>query len=363
MNNKKNKFKLYIKAFMFSCIMTMPFHSYGQDLIPFTNQMTGKKGFMDESGKIIIKPTFESVSPFYDGISVVYDEMKNYYINTSGQIIWDSEKYYQTTKRINRVTFDLKNFSCGYGLVSAGIEYFFIDKTGKMVSPTYRYAESFSDDKSIIYKEGKLFAINKSFQILFEIEVDPYDRGEYFGFYNDGLMRVKNIQNVWGYLDSNGKLCLKPSYIYPGKFYNGHAIVRDINGKWMVINKKGEMKFEFEMKQHWDFPESMSLLFKDKLIYTPEIGIIHIVSLLDNSEKEVKLAKLSLDYYEGIQPIIVGNYIFYDGKALDLNGNIIWQLDKFKSIKSILYGKYLLIEKTYDDVHLYKSDGTEIIFP
>lgn len=350
MNNIKRKIKYYSKELIFVCLLIISFKSYGQDLIPFTNQMTGKKGFIDESGKIIIKPNFDEVSPFYDGIAIVRDGMENYYINSLSQ-------------KILKEPYRIHNFSCGYGLVQANKEYFFIDKTGKVVSPKYRYAMSFSDDKAIIFKENKLFAVNKSFQILFEIEVDPYHSGEYFGYYNNGLMPVKNIKNMWGYLDSNGKLSLKPSYIYPGKFCNGHAIIRDLYGKWMVINKLGEKIYEFGMKQHWDMPAGHSFLIKDKLIYNPERGVFHIVSLSDKSDKEVIISDLSDDFNQGYAPVALENYIFCGGKAFDLNGNIVWKLDKFRSIKSILYGKYILVEKSYDDVHLYKYDGTEIIYP
>ncbi len=351
MNNVRHKIRNYHKELLSICFVILSLYGFGQDLFQFTNQMTGKKGFMDESGKIIIKPNFDEVSPFENGIATARDGTGNYYINSLGQ-------------KILKDPYQLHNFSCGYGMVETNKDFFFIDKTGKVVSPKYRFAWSFSDDKAIIINENKLFAINKSFQILFEIEVDPYHSGEYFGYYNDGLMPVKNIKNVWGYLDSNGKLSLKPNYIYPGKFYNGRAVVRDIYGKWMVINKMGEKIYEFEMKEHSDFPGNNCLLFKDKLIYRPETGVIHIVSLSDNSEIEVNIDVLSVYNMERFfRPVIIGDYIFYGGKTIDLDGKIIWQLDKFKSIESILYGKYILIEKAYDDVHLYKYDGTEIIFP
>lgn len=328
--------------------MILSSHGFSQVLFPFTNQMTGKKGFIDESGKIVIKPNFDEVSSFYDGIAIAEDGMEKFYINSLGQ-------------KILKNPFKIHDFSCGYGLVETNKEYYFIDKTGKVVSPKYRYANSFSDDKAIILKENKLYAINKSFQILFEIEVDPRNSGEYFGYFHDGLMPVKNIKDEWGYLDSNGSLTLKPSYSYPGKFYNGHAIVLDKEGKCMLINKIAEKIYEFKMERNFTMPSF--LLFKDKLIYTMGRGIIHIVSLQDKSEKVVNVSELSKYDHIEIGPKIVGNYIFYDGKALDLDGNIIWQLDKFKCIKSVLYEKYLLIEKANDDIHLYKYDGSEIIFP
>jgi len=324
--------------------------AYSQDLIPFKNQMTGNLGYMDESGNKVIKAQFYKASTFSDGIAIVSDRLSTYYINRTGTKIFESP-------------YEIEDFSNGYGVARGNRQSYFVNNTGKIVSPVYRYAKSFSDNKAIVWIDGKVCAINKSFKVLFEIEVDPVKTGNYFGQFSNGMMPVNDINNKWGYVDNAGKLVIKPSYVFPGKFYNGRAIVQDTYGKWMVINKIGEKNYEFEMKQHWDMPEYMSLLFKDKLIYTPKRGVIHIVSLLDNSEIEVNIAALSNDYDANIRPEIIGDCIFYDGKAIDLEGKIIWQLDNFRHIESNLYGKYILIEKAYDDIHLYKYDGTEIIFP
>lgn len=349
---KKASIKTPIVLFLITLFNGFVIDAYSQELIPFKSQMTGKYGYMNESGKIVIKAQFYKVSEFSNGIAIVSDVLTTFYINETGATILKAPS-------------EIESFSNNYGIVRSSGGSYFVNSTGKTISPIYRYAIPFSENIAIVWISGKVMAINKLFKTLFEIEIDPTRYGEYFGQYSDGMMPIKNIQNKWGYINNVGKIVIKPSYIYPGKFLNGYAIVYSSELKWHVINKVGDSICSFNFKESFDYQSKNCFLIKDKLIFRPKTGIIRIVSLVNNSSIDVKIKMTENEEMEKkfICPIILKDYIFYDGKIIDLDGKIVWQIDKFKKIETTYYNKYILVEKTDNDFHLYKYDGTEISFP
>ncbi|MCI0472893.1 MAG: WG repeat-containing protein, partial [Ignavibacteria bacterium] len=85
----------------------------------FRIEADGKYGYIDTTGKIIIKPQFDNARDFYEGLAVVGIGQKWGYIDKTGMIVIESEYDY------------VYNFSEGLAIVELGEKYGAIDLTGK----------------------------------------------------------------------------------------------------------------------------------------------------------------------------------------------------------------------------------------
>lgn len=76
-----------------------PINDFNDGLASFfvgNNWETGKWGFIDKTGKIIIKPIFDEAESFYNGLAYVKTADLEGYINKQGNFIWSREKEKET---------------------------------------------------------------------------------------------------------------------------------------------------------------------------------------------------------------------------------------------------------------------------
>lgn len=141
-------------------------------LFPITEQ--NKIGFIDSSGKIIIKPVFLSAGEFSEGLAPA-------------------------------------RIAGTYG---------YIDKTGKFViRPKYDYATNFSEGLAIVYIGDKPFFINKSGQKIFENTfaiISPFKNGRSI---------VQTSSKKYGCIDKTGKLVIDTIFSQINRFVDGLAVV------------------------------------------------------------------------------------------------------------------------------------------
>lgn len=70
--------------------------------------------------------------------------------------------------------------------------------------------------------------------------------------YADGLLRVKNQQDLYGFVDKSGKTIVAPKYSYANNFNNGYAVCRkdagdeDTPSRYVVIDKNGDEKLSIK---------------------------------------------------------------------------------------------------------------------
>lgn len=165
---------------------------YSEGLALFFDK-DNKAGYVDEGGRIVIKPQFEKADSFKEGLALVLIE--------------------------NR---------CGY-----------IDQKGNMIiQPEYEYAGSFSEGLAEAKINGKYGYINKKGEVEIPAQFDVCSE------FKDGLACVL-IGEAYGYIDKKGKIVINPKYYDANPFSNGYAVVCDIAGEdsgYGCIDKKGELK-------------------------------------------------------------------------------------------------------------------------
>lgn len=188
-----------------------------------------KKGFADQSGKIVIPIVYDHISSeFWENpVTIVKYKGKYGVIDTLGRqqipVIYDN---------LTPASGNL------YKVSQDGIEYFIgLDNREKLVykNSGYEFINEFgADGMASIKRKGAWGAIDKTGKEVLS-PILPYGR---LGNFSEGLAPFQKEGN-WGYLDTTGKEVISPIYIEAGRFINGRAMVKQKN-KQFYIDKTGK---------------------------------------------------------------------------------------------------------------------------
>jgi len=165
---------------------------------------SGKWGYRDKSGNVIIKPQFSlEAGNFSEGLASV-------------------------GVRREKEVYGRPNFQYGY-----------IDQTGKFViPPKFDFAGDFKNGLAEI-REGKEFTQN-----IFEKTVSFFrNMIPVIG----GTTPGKNVPGKYGCIDNKGDYVIKPIFDYMGNFENEKALAQ-IGKKWGYVDKKGDFIIKFKAK-------------------------------------------------------------------------------------------------------------------
>lgn len=137
-----------------------------------------------------------------------------------------------------------------------------IDASGKyIVKPKYNYIGEFSDNRAIVNDSKEFKVIDEKGTVLFKSD-------NYIGYYQDGVAVFadldKNSQWIYGYVDKQGKIIIKPQYKSAGNFKKGRAVIQIDDNEYAIINKSGEILKSFNHPFVGDINEGL-LPFKEKM--------------------------------------------------------------------------------------------------
>ena len=179
----------------------------------------GKWGFIDKTGKEVIKLKYENVQSFKDGIAWVE------YKGDWGLI--DPTEKVLLPFCYNQV------ISLGEGLYKVKYNYEELKKESKKYDALKEVmsknsvsgvTKGYILDGGIIDKTGKELKLKKYYQ-----EFRPF---------SEGLAAVK--YSLWGYIDTTGKEVIDGYYLVAGDFKDGKAKVKDEKGREFYIDKTGK---------------------------------------------------------------------------------------------------------------------------
>lgn len=145
-----------------------------------------KWGVIDDKGKFIVKPKYEHISEYSEGLAEVRIAGKSGYIDQNGKLV------------ISAAFNHAGLFNNGLAPVASGDSSYYIDRKGKRTLPgKYEDADIFSSGLAAVKQNGK-----------------------------------------WGYINGNGKTAIPFAYDNATSFTGEYAVVT-INSKKGVINKQG----------------------------------------------------------------------------------------------------------------------------
>lgn len=236
-----------------------------EDLIPVKDTKTGKFGFMDSYGKLVINYQFDDAYEFKEGFAAVYKNYKAGFINKFGNLVMP----YQ---------FDAADsFSCGLASVfdTVNNKYGFIDTSGSLAIP-YKFDDASYFNKGLAPVKDPNTNMYGFINTKGEVII-PFNFEHARSFSNDGLaivskyLYIKNDSNIEGYVEiQDGVIDTKGNIIYDynkfdsliSDFSDGLARVFDKNtNKYGFINTFGELVIPCEFDYVEDFENGIALAY------------------------------------------------------------------------------------------------------
>jgi hypothetical protein len=227
--------KLY--TLLISILFVNAMYSQGNGLHKFADNKTNLYGFMDETGKIIIKPQFLITDDFSEGLCFVSKDImqRGYhwiFIDTLGNTIIDLHNDFADT-----------GFSQGYARVSSLDKTWFIDKSGNKM-----FGRTFADGLGT-FSEGFALVNDVQFEDFYYINLkgEKVDylpaRGRIF---SKGLAAFYKEETGHGVTDTLGNIIISGLE----NVYHYHETSDDYlkvkkNGKWGFIDRSGKLIFDF----------------------------------------------------------------------------------------------------------------------
>lgn len=198
-----------------------------------SNGAQGKFGFVDQSGKVQIKATYEQADDFAEGLAVVQPDAaarKFGFINTKGDLVIKAE--FDSAGR----------FSEGLARVAKDGKVGYIDRDGKVVIPLeYESGKDFKEGLVAVSKEGKYGFADKTGKLVIETKY------RFTSDFSEGLALAVNDEGKAGYIDAKGAEVIPPTFKYAGPFKEGLALaITEVDGKpvYQYITKTGKPAFD-----------------------------------------------------------------------------------------------------------------------
>jgi hypothetical protein len=97
-----------------------------------------------------------------------------------------------------------------------------------------------------------------------EFVIGPAPNEKYYGNFSSGLVRMKNEDRTYSYIDTTGKVVLPGKYREANDFSHGFAVVSVTGGKKQIINTKGEVLYEGVFVDAWFMDEVIVITFESR---------------------------------------------------------------------------------------------------
>ncbi len=193
-------------------------------------------GYIDKSGKNVIKHQFDLAEAFECGMARVTVDGKFGYINKSGEMVIPTE--YDEYSR---------EFSEDMVALHKDDKFGFADKSGNIVIPfEYDYAYDFKDGIAPVKKDGLYGYIDKSGNVVIDFKF------KWAGSFCEGLARVRTGLKDYGYIDHTGEIVLDLKADYAFDFNEGTAVIHEYD-HMALIDKQGNFIRNFNQVQ-WVYP-------------------------------------------------------------------------------------------------------------
>jgi len=178
-------------------------------------------GFIDLKGDFVVTPQFDAAINFREGLARVQIGDKWGFINRAGKVVIQPIFYDSGAL----VSADAGSFYDGLARMSVGTDrtrakWGFIDRTGKFViNPIYDGAWFFDHGIAAVEVAGKWGFINKKGSW---VAAPQFDDSYTPAFFSDGLAAVR-VKDKYGYVDKTGHLAITPQFRRANKFQDGFA--------------------------------------------------------------------------------------------------------------------------------------------
>ncbi|MBR0050059.1 MAG: WG repeat-containing protein [Prevotella sp.] len=264
-------------------------------------------------------------------------------------------------------------------------EYFTAEAEPKKVGGEYRSAGLFYEDVAPCVEKGKDYIqfIHKDGSVAFELKDVDGAKVDWVGRFHDGLAPFK-AGHLIGYVDTHGKVAIKPQFLRAGRFSEGYALVvdtakgndvafRDSAGhRVSIITVDGNL-----LETSFMSTDSIGDRVSEGLIVSSEAPIDTIPRLYKFVDPMGNTIVPEHEDYLAISNMSGTHFAFYNGTAWGIADNqatvkLTPRYDKVVAITNVsvvacLYGKYkfldfsdMQISKSFDEI-ISLEDGSHFI--
>jgi len=296
----------------------------------------GKYGYIDTTGKIVVRPQYDWAGDFSEGLAPVAVGGKWIsHKHRSGQLGYIDK----TGKMVIPARYSYAGGFCG-GLAAVAVggkwerdelvdeQYGYIDKNGQMAIPAqFRWAGNFFEGLAAVTRTaGESECIDQAGQIV----------NQPCGRFSDGLRRfvsgehtsyLDRLTSRWvstrkkGYIDRVGQIVIPVQYEGAGSFAEGLAPVM-VGGQWGFIDKTGKAIIALQYDYAKEFSEGLAAVhvgtkwYVDAYSgghwgYIDKTGQLIIPAEFDNGET----------FTRGLAEVVAGHKWGY----IDKSGKYVWQ--------------------------------------
>ena len=302
---------------------------FSEGLAAFENE-DGKHGYIDETGKIVIEPKFDNWTEFSEGLAAVSVDFEWGYIDKTGK--WAIPPQFAVGRP----------FSDGLALVGVALsgkvsfppgpeKHVFIDKTGKVVIDPKddilngTFSEGVGTVQFINNHGVNAVLIDKTGKVIISVQ-EIHTKG-----FSEGLVPAKK-NGKWGYIDPSGRFVIEPQFEEAHPFSEGLAAVL-IGEKWGFVDHSGRVVISPRYgigsdSRHHDFSEGFALVyFQDKCCYIDKTGKILIKVQCNDAEQ----------FTGGIASVRIGEEKAEKRGYINKLGKFVWGpvAFKYKSMEEI----------------------------
>ncbi|MGZ3921338.1 MAG: WG repeat-containing protein [Bacteroidia bacterium] len=308
-NHELEKFLVEYPAFPFKESILKELKLNKIQLFPY--QKEDVYGFIDSTAKLIIKPQYETVTAFSEGLSVVSRNDSVFYINK------------ENINPFNQFYSDAYPFKNGIAAVKQNNKWNFINRQGQLISGNYEEVNELSNEVYVVKLNNKYGAINHFGQLIIEPR----------------FQKLGDFKNEFAYYVEDGKygFVSKSGYVHKAEFEwisdfneNNIAIIKQSN-LYGLINTKGEIILEPSVDLIVKAPMSIFIVVKNGLygFYSPAGCYITQIA-----------------------------YDFFKEKPAEFytNGSVFKLLKKNEQALTDVNGKVSIDFETYDEIN-FASNG------
>ncbi len=227
-----------------------------------------KKGLTNAGSffrSIITTLEFEGTNPsIFSNYELVCNDAQWGYIGTDGKWIIDGTK-----SKFSQVT----DFNNNRAIVCQNNKWGIIDENGNMVIPiSYDQIDYIpNSEKQLFYLtvyQKKFGCIDSNATVIVPTEFEKV------GDFSEGMVSVKK-DNLWGFLNAEGKEVIKPEFKKVSDFKEGLAAIY-VKGRWGYMDKNGNIIIQPQFSKASDFSEGLAAVrtSKGKTVFIDHSGQI-----------------------------------------------------------------------------------------
>jgi hypothetical protein len=212
----------------------------------YPENLGGKFGYIDPTGKWVITPQFAGASEFSEGLAAVKGSNGDFlgYVDKTGALAIAKTLFVAKPFREERACIAVEN--------RGKIEYRYIGRDGASVIPgPFAEARDFHEGLAAVKVSGKWGFVDRNGK--FAIGPQYFSAGDF----HEGLAAAR-LESKFGFVDKTCAAHIAPQYIKAGHFSEGLAAASDSNGLMGFIDHLGKFIIPGDYRSVTPFSEGLA---------------------------------------------------------------------------------------------------------